>query len=62
MLLSLVQTCRALSINPRDYLESIMRQFLEHPMNRLEELLPDRWAKEQESRITKPPKRPLHIR
>jgi len=44
---SLIQTCRSLSINPRDYLEDVMRRLLDHPANRLSELLPDNWAKSQ---------------
>jgi transposase len=43
VLLSLVQTCRSLKINPREYLEDVMRRFLDHPASRLEELLPDKW-------------------
>ena len=45
VLLSLVQTCRALKINPRDYLEDVLKRFMGHPFNRLEELLPENWAK-----------------
>jgi len=44
-LLSLVQTCRALGGNPREYLEDILRRLMSHPFNKLEELLPDNWAK-----------------
>jgi transposase len=44
VLLSLVQTCRGLGINPREYLEDMMRRFLGHPANRFAELLPDNWA------------------
>lgn len=56
VLLSLVQTCRGLKINPREYLEDIMRRFQGHPANRLEELLPNQWAASQknEPRVTKP--------
>ncbi len=43
VLLSLVQTCRGLGINPREYLEDLFRRFMGHPANRLDELLPDRW-------------------
>ncbi|OGN71311.1 MAG: hypothetical protein A3G30_03025 [Chlamydiae bacterium RIFCSPLOWO2_12_FULL_49_12] len=43
VLLSLVQTCRGLNINPRVYLEDLFRRFMDHPANRLEELLPDVW-------------------
>jgi transposase len=42
-LLSLVQTCRALAIDPQTYLEDTFRRLLDHPANRLAELLPDRW-------------------
>jgi transposase len=41
---SLLQTCRALNINPRDYLEDVMRRLLDHPASKLHELLPDQWA------------------
>lgn len=43
VLLSLVQTCRGLGINPREYLEDLFRRFMDHPANRLDELLPDTW-------------------
>jgi hypothetical protein len=45
VILSLIQTCRSLQINPRDYLEDVMRKLLDHPANKLYELLPDNWAK-----------------
>jgi transposase len=44
IIFSLVQTCRAININPRDYLEDVMRRVMSHPINRLKELLPDSWA------------------
>ncbi|NBX70045.1 MAG: IS66 family transposase [Proteobacteria bacterium] len=43
--LSLIQTCRAFGINPREYLEDVMRRINSHPFNRLDELLPDNWQK-----------------
>ena len=43
ILFSLVQTCRNLGINPREYLEDLFRRFMEHPMKNLRELLPDQW-------------------
>ncbi len=49
ILLSLVQTCRGLGINPREYLEDIMRRIMSHPANRLYELLPDEWLKQRHS-------------
>lgn len=45
IVLSLVQTCRSLKINPREYLEDIMRRLLSHSYQKLEELLPDQWIK-----------------
>lgn len=45
VILSLVQTCRALGVNPEEYLEEISRRLMSHPANKLEELLPDRWLK-----------------
>ena len=43
-LFSLVQTCRVIGIDPREYLEDIFNRLLSHPHNRLDELLPDQWA------------------
>jgi len=47
VLLSLVQSCRAIGVNPRLYLEDIFRRFHGHTANRLYELLPDEWQKRQ---------------
>jgi transposase len=59
VLLSLVQTCRALGVNPREYLEDVMQRFYAHPANRLSELLPEEWAA---SKLQKPVKTlPLHL-
>jgi len=60
VLLSFVQTCRNLKINPRDYLEDIMRRIQNHPFNRLSELLPDQWQKETQKKTIFT--QPLHIR
>lgn len=54
VLLSLVQTCRGLQINPREYLEDLFRRFMSHPANRLGELLPDRWLLNRQKPITDP--------
>ncbi|PJD94443.1 MAG: hypothetical protein CK425_11370 [Parachlamydia sp.] len=45
VLLTLVQSCRALGINPRDYLEDVMRRLMSHNAQKLCDLLPDYWAK-----------------
>jgi transposase len=42
-ILSLVQTCRNLDINPQEYLEDVLRRIMGYPASRIEELLPDRW-------------------
>ncbi len=42
-ILSLVQTCRNLSINPQEYLEDVLRRIMGHPAKRIIELLPDKW-------------------
>lgn len=45
VIFSLVQSCRAVGINPREYLEDIMRRLMNHPANRVHELLPVHWHK-----------------
>ena len=42
-ILSLIQTCRNLNINPQEYLEDVLRRIMSHPASRIEELLPDLW-------------------
>lgn len=49
ILFSLVQTCRGLGINPREYLEDIMRRIMSHSAHRLHELLPDQWLAHQKN-------------
>ncbi len=44
VLLSLVQTCRAIGVNPHEYLEDVMRRLPAHNSQKLHELLPDAWA------------------
>lgn len=46
IILTLVQTCRALKINPQEYLEDVMRRLLSHNSQRLDELLPVNWTKQ----------------
>jgi transposase len=43
--LSLTQTCRGLNINPRVYLEDVMKRLMSHNAQKLSELLPDNWLK-----------------
>lgn len=47
VILSLVQSCRALKINPREYLEDVMRRLMSHNNQELWKLLPDNWKKNQ---------------
>lgn len=49
IILSLVQSCRALNINPREYLEDVMRRLMSHSNQKLIELLPDHWVKVKNS-------------
>lgn len=44
-ILTLVQSCRAVGANPREYLEDVMRRLMAHSSKRLYELLPDQWLK-----------------
>lgn len=45
IILSLIQTCRALNINPRVYLEDVMVRLMSHCSTKLDELLPEKWIK-----------------
>jgi transposase len=42
-ILTLVQSCRAIGANPREYLENVMRRLMAHNSQELRELLPDQW-------------------
>lgn len=42
-ILSLVQTCRHLGINPLEYLDDVLRRIMGHPARLIHELLPDNW-------------------
>lgn len=51
ILFSLVQTCRGLGINPREYLEDVMRRIMGHNSQKLHELLPDQWLKNRNQNL-----------
>jgi transposase len=51
---SILQTCKALEINPQEYLEDILPRVLDHNSNRVAELLPDRWAAHRLAKKTVP--------
>ena len=42
-ILSVVQTCRNLGINPQEYLEDVLRRIMSHPAKQIHKLLPDNW-------------------
>jgi transposase len=44
VILSLVQTCRGLGINPREYVEDVMRKLMGYNSQKLDELVPDQWV------------------
>lgn len=48
-ILSLVQTCRNLTINPQEYLEDILRRIMSHPARKIDQLLPDNWIAEKQA-------------
>jgi len=45
VILSLVQSCRAIGVNPTEYLEDVMRRLMIHNSRKIHELLPDQWLK-----------------
>ena len=45
VIFTLIQSCRAVGVNPREYLEDIMRRLMSHNSQKLNELLPDQWLK-----------------
>ena len=51
VILSLVQTCRALNVNPHKYLDDILRIIMTHSNQKLFELLPDQWLKNKSKSI-----------
>jgi hypothetical protein len=54
VLLSLVQSCRATGVNPREYLEDVMRRLMDHNAQKLDELLPLGWAASKKSSASQP--------
>ena len=44
VLYSLLLSCRAAGVNARDYLNDTLERILDHPVNRIAELLPSRYA------------------
>jgi transposase len=54
VLLSLVQSCRAVGVNPREYLEDVMRRLMDHSVQKLNELLPAEWAAIRNKQMNQP--------
>jgi transposase len=48
-ILSLVQTCRNLDINPQEYLEDVLRRIMGHSAKLIHQLLPDNWLAAKKS-------------
>lgn len=46
MMYSFFASCKANDINPRDWLHDVLLRIGNHPVNRVEELLPAQWGKE----------------
>jgi hypothetical protein len=51
VLYSLVQTCKGLGVEPWAYLRDVLERLPALPAERLEELLPDRWAAAQRRQV-----------
>lgn len=51
IILSLVQTCRGLGINPREYLEDIFGRLMSHNSQKLQELMPDQWLRARQQAV-----------
>ena len=47
ILTSFITTCRRLQINPFTYLHGLFQRISAHPVNRLDDLLPDNWKAAQ---------------
>jgi transposase len=48
VILSLIQSCKAIGIDPREYLEDVMRRLMSHNSQKLFELLPNHWIKNRQ--------------
>jgi len=43
LFMGLIASCKAREINPWEYFDDMLRRIMSHPVNRLRELLPDKW-------------------
>ena len=46
---ALIESCKALDINPQIYLQDVLERIMAHPAKRLSELLPHIWKENQYS-------------
>jgi hypothetical protein len=51
---SLIETTKLSNIDPEHYLRSILTQIADHPINRIAELLPWRWAGKTDAKHARP--------
>jgi transposase/FtsZ-binding cell division protein ZapB len=43
LFLGLIHSCKACKVNPWEYLNDMLRRIMSHPVNRIRDLLPDKW-------------------
>ena len=43
LFMGLIASCKARGLNPWEYFDDMLRRIMSHPVNRLRELLPDKW-------------------
>ena len=49
---SFFASCQESEVNPRDWLHDVLLRINDHPVNRLNGLLPAQWAKARKSRTS----------
>ena len=47
---SLIETCKLNKINPQDYLADVLSRIADHPVNKVEQLLPHNWTPVEKSK------------
>lgn len=52
MMYSFFASCRENEVNPREWLRDVLLRIANHSGNRLEELLPARWAEERQMKAS----------
>ncbi len=54
MMYSLLACCKKNNVNPHEWLEDILKRISDHPINRIEDLLPNNWKQLTESSTNLP--------